>query len=102
MSTTPTCYLPALPSQSVHYTHNQSFNSLQDLLLAFVDCVERNGAKLAIPRTVLELDPATMPPEALIPRMAGMGLLPGPGGSGLGPYGGRGGPGNIPITVQVG
>jgi hypothetical protein len=25
----------------------------QDLLLAFVDCVERNGAKLALPRTVV-------------------------------------------------
>ena len=25
----------------------------QDLLLAFVDCVERNGAKLAVPRTTV-------------------------------------------------
>ena len=25
----------------------------QDLLLAFVDCVERNGAKLATPRAVV-------------------------------------------------
>lgn len=27
----------------------------QDLLLAFVDCVERNGAKLATPRTVVRV-----------------------------------------------
>jgi hypothetical protein len=26
---------------------------MQDLLLAFVDCVERHGAKLAAPRTVV-------------------------------------------------
>jgi len=29
----------------------------QDLMVSFVDCVERNGAKLAQPRTVLDLDP---------------------------------------------
>lgn len=69
---------------------------LQDLLLAFVDCVERNGAKLAQPRTVLELDPS-MDAEALLPRMSAVGLLPPPG---VGGYGGRGP--NIPITVQVG
>jgi hypothetical protein len=72
----------------------------QDLLLAFVDCVERNGAKLAIPRTVLELDPS-MDAEAILggmgPRMSAVGLLPAPGGV----YGPRGGP-NMPITVQVG
>ncbi|GBF96207.1 small conductance mechanosensitive ion channel [Raphidocelis subcapitata] len=33
----------------------------QDLLLAFVDCVERNGAKLATPRRVLEMDEASSP-----------------------------------------
>lgn len=27
----------------------------QDLLLAFVDCVERNGARLAVPRTTVSL-----------------------------------------------
>lgn len=62
-----------------------------------MDCVERNGAKLAIPRTVLELDPS-MDAEAILgPRMSAVGLLPAPGGV----YGSRGGP-NIPITVQVG
>jgi hypothetical protein len=74
----------------------------QDLLLAFVDCVERNGAMLAVPRTVLELDPS-MDPDALLPSMGRMtpigGLLPAPGGV-VGGYGGRGP--NIPITVQVG
>jgi hypothetical protein len=34
---------------------NRCASSLQDLLLAFVDCVERNGAKLAHSRTVLEM-----------------------------------------------
>jgi hypothetical protein len=69
---------------------------LQDLLLAFVDCVERNGAKLAIPRTVLELDPS-MDAEAILgPRMTAVGLLP----ASVGGYGSRGP--NIPITVQVG
>jgi len=29
----------------------------QDLLVSFVDCVERNGAKLATPRTVVDMDP---------------------------------------------
>ena len=38
----------------------------QDLLLAFVDCVERNGAKLATPRAVLELE------DPLSPAFAGM------------------------------
>lgn len=28
----------------------------QDLLLAFVDCVERNGAKLAVPRRIVEVE----------------------------------------------
>jgi len=67
-----------------------------------VDCVERNGAKLAQPRTVLELDP-TVDTEALLPRMSALGLLPAPGGTGgLGGYGPRGmGGSNIPITVQV-
>jgi hypothetical protein len=77
---------------------------LQDLLLAFVDCVERNGAKLAQPRTVLEMDQ-----ESLLPRLM-TGLLPAPGGSsgselGLSmmSYGGRNGSGGggMPITVQV-
>lgn len=74
----------------------------QDLLLAFVDCVERNGAKLAQPRTVLEMDPS-MEADTILPRMTAMGLLPAPGGGGgLGGYGPRmGGPSNIPITVQV-
>ncbi|KAF6255019.1 Mechanosensitive ion channel-domain-containing protein [Scenedesmus sp. NREL 46B-D3] len=80
----------------------------QDLLLAFVDCVERNGAKLAQPRTVLEVDQ-----ESLLPRLMA-GLLPGPGGSSGGDFGlnmmgygggrngsGGGGAGGMPITVQV-
>ncbi|WIA23363.1 hypothetical protein OEZ85_000126 [Tetradesmus obliquus] len=78
----------------------------QDLLLAFVDCVERNGAKLAQPRTVLEMDQ-----ESLLPRLM-TGLLPAPGGSsgsdlglsmmGYGrSSGGSSGGGGMPITVQV-
>ena len=69
-----------------------SHTHIQDLLLAFVDCVERNGAMLAVPRTVLELDPS-MDPDALLPAMGRMtplgGLLPAPGGS-VGGYRGRG------------
>jgi hypothetical protein len=34
----------------------------QDLLLAFVDCVERNGAKLARQRLQLEVLPSVLPP----------------------------------------
>ncbi|GIL65671.1 hypothetical protein Vafri_19341 [Volvox africanus] len=37
----------------------------QDLLLAFVDCVERNGAKLAVPRTTVQVEPEVV--EALSP-----------------------------------
>jgi hypothetical protein len=39
----------------------------QDLLLAFVDCVERNGAKLALPRTVVGGAAPPAPPEQLSP-----------------------------------
>jgi MscS family membrane protein len=38
----------------VEATNRDSFMAVkQDLLLAFVDCVERNGAKLATPRIVV-------------------------------------------------
>jgi hypothetical protein len=69
-----------------------------------VDCVERNGAKLAQPRTVLEMDQ-----ESLLPRLM-TGLLPAPGATsgsefglsmmGYGSRNGSGG-GGVPITVQV-
>ncbi|GLI60318.1 hypothetical protein VaNZ11_002434, partial [Volvox africanus] len=39
----------------------------QDLLLAFVDCVERNGAKLAVPRTTVQVEPEVV--EALSPML---------------------------------
>ncbi|GIL91970.1 hypothetical protein Vretifemale_19652 [Volvox reticuliferus] len=39
----------------------------QDLLLAFVDCVERNGAKLAVPRTTVQMEPEVV--EALSPML---------------------------------
>ncbi|MEW5303017.1 MAG: hypothetical protein WDW36_005750 [Sanguina aurantia] len=32
----------------------------QDLLLAFIDCVERQGARLATPRTIVDMDPELM------------------------------------------
>jgi hypothetical protein len=64
----------------------------QDLLLAFVDCVERNGARLAQPRTVLELDQETA--ASALPRLVA-GLLPPP------VVRTGGGAGGMPITVQV-
>jgi MscS family membrane protein len=39
----------------------------QDLLLAFVDCVERNGAKLARQRLQLEVLPSLLPPGGGMP-----------------------------------
>ncbi|KXZ55407.1 hypothetical protein GPECTOR_3g59 [Gonium pectorale] len=39
----------------------------QDLLLAFVDCVERNGAKLAVPRSTINFEPEAA--EALSPLL---------------------------------
>jgi hypothetical protein len=57
----PSC--PCPPAASQHTVHAP--RAPQDLLLAFVDCVERNGAKLAVPRTALELDPGAG--EALSP-----------------------------------
>eukprot|EP00198_Chlamydomonas_reinhardtii_P010846 XP_001700183.1 predicted protein [Chlamydomonas reinhardtii] len=42
----------------VEAANRESFMAAkQDLLLAFVDCVERNGAKLAVPRTTVSVDP---------------------------------------------
>jgi hypothetical protein len=89
--------MPSIHTQRLNsQLWDRSAAGLQDLLLAFVDCVERNGAKLAIPRTVLELDPS-IDADSLLPRMSAVGLLPPPGA--VGGYGGRGP--NIPITVQV-
>jgi len=69
---------------------------LQDLLLAFVDCVERNGAKLAQPRTVLGDGSGHAPPRIMT------GLLPAAGGSSssMMGYSGRSNA-NMPITVQA-
>lgn len=92
-----TAFMPSIHTQRLNLQlSDRSAAGLQDLLLAFVDCVERNGAKLAIPRTVLELDPS-IDADSLLPRMSAVGLLPPPGA--VGGYGGRGP--NIPITVQV-
>ncbi|GFR48179.1 hypothetical protein Agub_g10027 [Astrephomene gubernaculifera] len=52
----------------VEAANRESFMSAkQDLLLAFVDCVERNGAKLAVPRSTVSLDQDTV--EALSPLL---------------------------------
>eukprot|EP00195_Chlamydomonas_chlamydogama_P016583 CAMPEP_0202913296 /NCGR_PEP_ID=MMETSP1392-20130828/60112_1 /ASSEMBLY_ACC=CAM_ASM_000868 /TAXON_ID=225041 /ORGANISM="Chlamydomonas chlamydogama, Strain SAG 11-48b" /LENGTH=714 /DNA_ID=CAMNT_0049604509 /DNA_START=272 /DNA_END=2416 /DNA_ORIENTATION=- len=45
----------------------------QDLLLSFVDCVERNEAKLATPRTVVDMDPEmSRAINAFNPMLAGL------------------------------
>lgn len=39
-------------------TNRDAFMSIkQDMMLAFVDVVERNGAKLATPRTMIDMEP---------------------------------------------
>lgn len=46
----------------------------QDLLVSFVDCVERNGAKLATPRTVVDMDPEVADMiNSITPLVQGMG-----------------------------
>ncbi len=47
------CLLVCVPAEA---QNREAFMTVkQDLLLAFVDCVERNGARLAVPRTTVSL-----------------------------------------------